>query len=183
MSLITLIVLAIALGTDAFSLCVGIGLAGVNRRQIILVSLTVLVFHIAMPLIGWLAGEFAGNLLGRAAAIAGALLLVYLGVKMVWETWRHRLEQAPVRVDFSVGGLLLLGASVSMDALSVGFTLGTHQANLLLVAGLIGIVAGIMTFTGLVFGRFLGGWVGERAQLLGGLLLVGIGAKMILEVL
>lgn len=180
MSLITLIILAVALGTDAFSLCVGIGLAGVKRRQIILISLTVLIFHIAMPLLGWLVGEFAGNLLGRMAAIAGSLLLVYLGVKMVWDTWQqHRLEQAPIRVNFSAGGLLLLGASVSMDALSVGFTLGTHQVNLLLTAGLIGVVAGLMTFTGLVFGHFLGGWVGEKAQLLGGLVLVGIGVKMI----
>lgn len=179
MSLITLAVLAIALGTDAFSLCVGIGLAGVNRRQIVLISMTVLIYHVAMPLIGWLVGEFAGGLLGRVASIAGSLLLVYLGVKMVWETWRHRLEQMPATVNFSIGGLLLLGASVSMDALSVGFTLGTQKVNLLLTAGLIGVVAGIMTFTGLVFGRFLGGWIGEKAQLLGGLVLVGIGAKMI----
>lgn len=179
MSLLTLIILAVALGTDAFSLCIGIGLAGVNRRQIIMVSLTVLVFHIAMPLIGWFVGEFAGSLMGRVAAILGSLLLVYLGVKMIWETWRHRLEQKPARLNVSAGGLLLLGASVSMDALSVGFTLGAHQVNLLLTAGIIGLVAGIMTFAGLVFGRFLGSWVGEKAQLLGGLVLVGIGVKMI----
>jgi putative Mn2+ efflux pump MntP len=179
MSLLTLIVLAVAMGTDAFSLCVGIGLAGVNRRQILLVSITVLIYHIIMPLAGWWVGEFAGSLLGRVAAIAGALLLVYLGLKMVWEAWKHRREQMPVRVNFNAGGLLLLGASVSMDAFSVGFTLGTLQANLLLAAGVIGVVAGIMTFTGLVFGRFLGGWVGEKAQLLGGLVLVGIGVKMI----
>jgi putative Mn2+ efflux pump MntP len=179
MSLITLTVLAVALGTDAFSLCVGIGLAGINRCQIILISMTVLIFHIVMPLIGWLAGEFAGSLLGRAAAIVGAVLLVYLGIKMVWDTGQHRLEQAPVRVEISVRWLLLLGASVSMDALSVGFTLGANQVNLLLTAVLIGVVAGIMTFTGLVFGRFLGDWIGEKAQLLGGLVLVGIGAKMI----
>lgn len=179
MSLITLIVLAIALGTDAFSLCVGIGLAGVNRRQIILISVTVLIYHVAMPLIGWLVGEFAGNLLGRVAAIAGSLLLVYLGIKMVWDTRRHQIEKAPVRVEMSIKGLLLLGASVSMDALSVGFTLGTNQVNLLLASVLIGLVAGIMTFAGLVFGRFLGGWIGEKAQLLGGLVLVGIGVKMI----
>jgi HEAT repeat protein len=53
---------------------VGIGLAGVNRRQIIFISITVLLYHIAMPLIGWLVGEFAGSLLGRVAAIAGSLL-------------------------------------------------------------------------------------------------------------
>jgi len=69
---------------------------------------------------------------------------------------------------------------VSMDALSVGFTLGTRQVNLLFTAGIIGAVAGMMAFTGLVFGRFLGGRIGGKAQLLGGLVLVIIGVKMII---
>lgn len=178
MSFLTLMVLAVALGTDAFSLCVGIGLAGVNRRQIMLISVTVLIFHIIMPLAGWVVGEFAGSLLGRAAAITGSLLLVYLGVRMVWSTWRNGGESNPSVIRFSTWGLILLGASVSMDALSVGFTLGTRQVNLLLAAGIIGIVAGAMTAGGLVFGRFLGSWVGEKAQFLGGLFLVGIGVKL-----
>ena len=80
---------------------------------------------------------------------------------------------------FSLKSLVLLGASVSMDALSVGFTLGTQQVNLLLAAGVIGLVAGLMTACGLVFGRFLGNRVGERAQLLGGLILIGIGIKLL----
>ncbi|MGI6492412.1 MAG: manganese efflux pump MntP family protein [Pelotomaculum sp.] len=180
MSLITLIALAIALGTDAFSLCVGIGLAGVNRRQIVILSVTVLVFHVAMPVLGWFAGELAGGLLGRAAAVAGAMLLIYLGIKMIRETWPRNREQDPVRVNLNTSGVLLLGASVSMDALSVGFTLGTQKADLLLTAGVIGVVAGLMTFAGLVFGRYLGSWIGEKAQLLGGLVLIAIGVKMIL---
>ena len=57
MSLLTLIALAAALGTDAFSLCVGVGLAGVNRRQIILISVVVLLFHIFMPLASGLLGK------------------------------------------------------------------------------------------------------------------------------
>lgn len=178
MSYFTLMALAVALGTDAFSLCVGVGLAGVNRRQVLLLSVTVLLFHVFMPLTGWVAGELAGNVLGRAAAVAGALLLVYLGVRMVWNTWRNGGELEPNTIKFTAWGLILLGASVSMDALSVGFTLGTRQVNLLLTAGIIGVVAGAMTAGGLVFGRFLGSWVGEKAQLVGGLILVGIGVKL-----
>lgn len=178
MSFFTLMVLAVALGTDAFSLCVGIGLAGVNRRQIMLISVTVLLFHVFMPLTGWVVGELAGNMLGRAASIIGSLILVYLGMRMVWSTWRNGGGGEPNVIRFSFWGLILLGASVSLDALSVGFTLGTRQVNLLLTAGIIGIVAGAMTAAGLVFGRFLGSWVGEKAQFLGGLILVGIGVKL-----
>lgn len=177
MSFLTLFILAVALGTDAFSLCVGVGLAGVKRCQVLLLSMTVFIFHVIMPLIGWFMGEIAGSLIGRSAAVIGALLLVYLGVRMVWVTLRAGEAEHHV-VRFNTWGLLLLGASVSMDALSVGFTLGTRQVELFLTALVIGVVAGVMTAGGLIFGRFLGSWVGMRAQLAGGLVLVGIGVKL-----
>ncbi len=178
MSFFTLIVLAAALGTDAFSLCVGIGLAGVSRRQIFWISSTVLVFHIIMPLTGWIAGELAGDLLGRAAALIGALILIFLGLKMLWDARNSRSTEIKV-IKFNAWGIILLGASVSLDALSVGFTLGSRQVDLLQASGVIGIVAGSMAACGLIFGRFLGRWAGEKAQLLGGLVLIGIGIKLL----
>ncbi|ABO51667.1 protein of unknown function DUF204 [Desulforamulus reducens MI-1] len=178
MSLFTLFALAVALGTDAFSLCIGIGIAGVNRRQIALISLTVLIFHILMPLLGWYAGGFLGSKMGQAASIAGALLLLYLGGKMIWDTIKPGKDEGPRFVITNTGGLLLLSASVSMDALSVGFTLGTQQVSLVLAAGVIGLVAGMMTFAGLTLGKYVGDWIGERAELVGGIILVGIGVKL-----
>lgn len=177
MSLLTLLALAVALGSDAFSLCVGIGMGGVNRRQIFTISLMVLVFHIFMPLLGWYAGGFLGSKVGQAASIAGALLLIYLGIKMVWDVLKPGNDE-PQFVITNVGGLMLLSASVSMDALSVGFTLGTQQVSLLLASGVIGLVAGIMTFAGLTLGKYIGGWIGEKAQMFGGLILAGIGVKL-----
>ncbi|HOV79205.1 MAG TPA: manganese efflux pump MntP family protein [Bacillota bacterium] len=178
MSFLTLLVLAVALGTDAFSLCVGIGLAGVKRRQILLISATVFTFHVFMPLTGWFLGEFTGSLLGRTAAAIGSLLLVYLGVRMVYHTLQNKGTAELHAVNFNTWGLFLLGSGVSLDALSVGFTLGARQADLVLTAGVIGVVAGVMTAGGLIFGRFLGSWVGKRAQLVGGLVLVGVGVKL-----
>jgi len=178
LTLITLLALAVALGSDAFSLCVGIGMAGVNRRQIAFISLTVLIFHIFMPLLGWYAGGYLGAKVGKAAAVAGALLLVYLGAKMIWDAVKPG-EDEPKFIITNTGGLLLLAASVSMDALSVGFTLGTRQVSLVLAAGVIGLVAGFMTLGGLTLGKYVGSWVGERAQLVGGFILAGIGAKLV----
>lgn len=180
MSLYTILALAVALGTDAFSMCLGLGMAGVTRRQIIIVSLTVLVFHIVMPLVGWYAGEFVGTYAGRAASIAGALLLVYLGVKMIRSVFKDGDALDPRVVLVNTWGLLLLAASVSMDALSVGFSLGTRQVNLALTAVVIGITAGVMTASGLILGRYVGLKVGERAVAGGGLLLVGIGIRMMI---
>ncbi|MEG6522844.1 manganese efflux pump MntP [Desulfotomaculum sp. 1211_IL3151] len=178
MSLITLLALAVALGTDAFSLCIGIGLAGINRRQIAMISVTVLAFHVFMPLLGWFAGGYLGSKVGQAASIAGALLLIYLGGKMIWDTVKPGDGSEPRFTITNTKGLLLLSASVSMDALSVGFTLGTQQVSLLLASGVIGLVAGIMTFAGLTLGKYVGDWLGERAELLGGLILAGIGVKL-----
>ncbi len=176
MSFFTLIILAVALGTDAFSLSLGIGMAGVNRKQMLIISITVLVFHIFMPLVGWYTGELAGSLLGRAASLIGSALLIYLGCRMIWDS---RRREAGIKVyKFNAWGLILLGVSVSMDALSVGFTLGAQQVDLLWTAATIGLVAGIMTSAGLVCGRFMSSLVGERAQFLGGVILVGIGVKL-----
>lgn len=177
MDLLTILVLAVALGSDAFSLCVGIGMAGVTRRQVAVISLTILVFHIFMPLLGWYVGGFLGSKVGQAAAIAGALLLIYLGGKMIWDAIRPGVEE-PQFVITNTGGLLLLSASVSMDALSVGFTLGTQQVSLVLAAGIIGLVAGVMTLAGLTLGKYVGDWIGDKAQLVGGIILVGIGVKL-----
>ncbi len=177
LSILTLLALAVALGSDAFSLCVGIGIAGVNRRQIARISLMVLVFHIVMPLLGWYVGGFLGAKVGQAASVAGALLLVFLGVKMIWDAIKPGDEEPSFTIT-TIGGLLLLSASVSMDALSVGFTLGTQHVNLALAAGVIGVVAGMMTFCGLTLGKYVGGKIGDKAQLVGGIILMGIGIKL-----
>lgn len=178
MTAITLLILAVALGTDAFSMCLGLGMTGVTRRQIIVVSLTVLAFHVLMPLAGWYAGDLAGSLLGKAAGIAGALVLIYLGGKMIYSAWKGDGELSNRDALVTTGGMLLLAAGVSMDALSVGFSLGTQNVDLPLTVTVIGVVAGIMTGAGLILGRFVGNRVGERAVGIGGTLLVGIGIKL-----
>lgn len=76
-------------------------------------------------------------------------------------------------------GIILLGATVSLDALSVGFTLGFQQASLGLAALVIGVVAGAMTYIGLGFGRRIEGWLGHRAVMMGGVVLVFIGFDML----
>ncbi|GBF35651.1 hypothetical protein DCCM_4780 [Desulfocucumis palustris] len=178
MSITTLLLLAVALGSDAFSMCLAIGITGVGKRQMFLISFTVLIFHIIMPLAGWYVGELAGRYIGNAAAIVGASILIFLGVKMLRDVIKKDPENAPKIALVNTWGLLLLAASVSMDALSVGFTLGTQKVNLIMAAGVFGLVAGLMTFGGLGLGRLLGRVAGERAQLAGGLILIGIGIKL-----
>ncbi|MDA8234940.1 MAG: manganese efflux pump MntP family protein [Clostridia bacterium] len=178
MSLLTLLFLAVALGADAFSLAIGIGVAGIRRKQIWIISLTVLVFHVFMPLAGYMVGE-AFSSLGRLAGITGALVLIFLGAKMAKESLDGKgFDEEPHFVIANTWGLVLLAGSVSLDALSVGFTLGTQNVYLGLAVGVMGTVAGLMTAAGLVFGKYLGQWVGSKAEIIGGLVLIGIGVKL-----
>ncbi len=179
MTLITLLLIAAALGTDAMSLCVGIGMSGATRRQVWLLTGTILIFHIVMPVIGYYIGEFVGSYVDRAAAVIGALVLIFLGVRMIKEAVGDKAGEQKVLLA-NTGGLLILSGSVSMDALSVGFTLGTAEVNIVQAALTIGVVAGLMTYLGLSFGRFVGEKIGDRAQVFGGIILIGIGIKLFL---
>lgn len=192
MNLAELLLIAIALGTDAFSAAVGIGMGGVRTRYLMILSGTVLAFHVFMPLIGVVLGGVLGALVGSYAAWIGAGVLILIGLLMVRESLNPEEEvlefgsacKKPVRL-FKAGrapqgwGLVVLGGSLSLDALSVGFSLGTLSVERLPVTvGTIGVVAGLMTAIGLIFGRYLGRWIGHRATLIGGIILVLVGIRM-----
>jgi putative Mn2+ efflux pump MntP len=177
MSLGTTLALAVALGTDALAVCLGIGMGGVTRRQVVVISAVVLVFHIVMPLVGWLTGEMVGQILGRVAGIAGALLLIYLGARMIFGDGASAKEALAWLKQRT--GVVALGAGVSVDALSAGFALGTQATTVWPVVSVIGLVAGAMTCAGLLGGRFISLSFGERARRLGGLVLLAIGGRFL----
>ena len=194
MEFLTVLIIAIALGTDAFSMAIGIGACNIRYRQIIIISLVVLVFHIVMPLIGLSLGVLVGGVIGRLAEIAGALILMLIGILLLKEGIRGgdgggvpaalkplgliSKDRGNLRVTVGFWGCIVLAASVSLDALAVGFGLGTLNFNLTLTVLTIGLVAGIMTALGFLLGKKMGDWLGDKAQIVGGVILVGIGIKM-----
>ena len=195
MEFLTVLVIAVALGTDAFSMAIGIGACNIRYRQIIIISLVVLVFHIVMPLIGLYLGVLAGSVIGRLAGIIGALLLAFIGVLMLREGLKGgdgdgvpkllkslglvNRDGGKLRVTAGLWGCMVLGVSVSLDALTVGFGLGTLNFNLVLTVLTIGLVAGIMTTLGFLVGKKLGSWLGDKAQVIGGVILIGVAIKML----
>lgn len=194
MDFIWVVAIAIALGADAFSLALAIGLAGIRKSMMIRLSLVVAVFHVFMPLGGMMLGQTLGSIIGQFASLIGALVLVGLGGRMLYKVFR------PARQSFPFGearkalfhtnntgnnslqgyGIYVLAASVSLDALSVGFSLGTVRADIFMTVLVIGMIAGLMTGTGLVLGRIMGTRLGEKAELFGGLALFIIGVKLLI---
>lgn len=179
MSPLAVVLLAVALGADAFSVCLGLGLGGISRRRGCFLVFVVTLFHVLMPLAGWWLGEFTGTLLGRLAGTVGAVLLFFLGIRMIYGTLLTKAPRAYSSFAPGIWGMLCLGASVSMDALSVGFALGVYRINPLLIAGVVGLVAGLMTALGLGLGRSTGARLGQRAQLIGGLILFIVGIHLL----
>lgn len=189
--LITILLVAIVLGADSFSLAMGMGLRGVSRSYEYKFSLMVGIFHVIMPLIGLTLGMAAGNLLGVWAARLGAAVLAYMGGDMLWKGYKEmqpqffKLSQGKgmieKKADVADGwiNLTVLTTSVSIDALTIGFSLGTLFALPIYYPVLmIGSVAGIMTMVGFQGGKLFSRMIGAYAQIGGGIVLIALAFKM-----
>jgi putative Mn2+ efflux pump MntP len=194
MELLTVILVALALGTDAFSLSVGVGVSGIRPREIYLLVGAITLFHVLFPLTGMTLGALLGRVVGDIAAIIGAIILIFLGLRMLREGLKKQPIPAPRKVlagkagaakqqvFTGLWGLALMAGSVSLDALTVGFSLGAlGTTGLALTVGVMGAVAGVMSLAGIFLGKGLGRWLGDKALLAGGVVLIGIGILQVVK--
>lgn len=175
---LTVLFLAIALGMDAFSLGIGIGLKGIRLLDILKISLVIAAFHILMPLMGMLTGQYVSSIFGNVASIIGGGLLVLLGSHMIYSSFRGGDTQAfDHRTLF---GLLLFALSVSIDSFSVGVSLGLFATDVVLTVLLFGMFGGLLSILGLLLGRKASNWTGEYSEALGGMILLAFGLTFLL---
>lgn len=189
MGLIELICLGVALGTDAFSVSIAIGMTRIQWRMIIKLSLTIALFHILMPLLGINLAQLLDYFFGQyyfeatiqqITSLIGAGLLMILGLIMIKESSGEQ-EYSTYGFDLSFWGIIILAVSVSIDALSVGFSLGMLDANMLFSCLLLGLIAGIMVLIGLILGDKIGLVLANKAQIIGGLVLILLGLHFLLS--
>ncbi|MHA7967078.1 manganese efflux pump MntP [Paenibacillus sp. CAU 1782] len=174
---LTLLFIALALGFDAFSLGLGIGLKGIRLRDIAKLGFVIGLFHVLMPLGGVWTGQLVSGLLGKLATSAAGVLLVLLGLHMMYSSFRG--EEVRSLDHRSLWGLLVLAFSVSVDAFSVGITLGVFSANLWLTIAMFGLLGGLMSMLGLLLGRKVSGNMGEYGEACGGAILFIFGILFI----
>ncbi len=174
---LTILIMAIALGMDALSLGIGLGLKGIRLLDILKISLVIAIFHVIMPLMGMFTGHYMSSLLGDVAAVTGGGLLIILGGHMVYSSLKG--EQARTFYPHSMWGILLFALSVSIDSFSVGISLGLFASDLLLTVILFGAFGGLMSIIGLMIGRKMGNWVGEYGEAFGGMILLAFGIKFL----
>jgi putative Mn2+ efflux pump MntP len=174
----TILLMAVALGMDAFSLGVGIGLKGIRLLDVLRISMVIGIFHVLMPLCGMLTGHYLGELLGGVAVIVGGSLLLVLGGHMIYSSIRG---EAVKSFDHrSSWGMLLFAFTVSIDSFSVGVSLGMFASDLILTVLIFGFFGGLMSILGLMLGRRASFWIGDFGEALGGLILLAFGIKFLL---
>jgi putative Mn2+ efflux pump MntP len=176
--IITIFIMALALGLDAFSLGIGIGMKGIRLLDIFKISMVIGLFHIIMPLMGIFMGQYVSLLLGNVATAAGGCLLILLGSHMVYSSIRG--EEATSFDHRSLWGLTIFALSVSIDSFSVGVSLGMFATDILLTVLVFGLFGALLSVAGLLVGRRVNGWVGEYGEAFGGLILLAFGIKFLL---
>ncbi len=176
LGVLSVFLMAIALGMDAFSMSIGVGLQGISTVQTGQLSFIVGVLHIILPLLGIYLGQILGAFAGSIATYFGAAVLIILGAKMIYEEFKDEEEEITLKAGWQ---FIVLPVSVSLDSLSIGFSLGTFGIQkLFFVTGVFGLVAAAMTAAGVALGLKIGHAI-EKTSILGGTILMILGVKML----
>jgi putative Mn2+ efflux pump MntP len=182
MDLVTLLGTALALAMDAFAVAAAVAASvdALSGRQVFRLAWHFGLFQFLMPVAGWAAGKAVAASLGRVDHWIAMTLLALLGGRMIWSSFSD--EEEPVRADPTRGlSLVLLSVATSIDALAVGASLGLLHVDIWTPALVIGAVAAGMTFLGTRLGHRIGRSLGRWAERVGGLVLVGIGLRILIS--
>lgn len=180
-----IVLLALGLAMDATAVAAARGLAAprLRARDVALVAALFGGFQALMPLIGWLVGTTVGPLVERWQHWVVFVLLGGIGARMLWEA-REAADETDTRGDhdvFDLRVLLLLAVATSIDALAAGVTLPLLRAPMLLSLVTIGVVTAALSAIGLYAGRRFGAALGRKLDVAGGLVLIGLGARTLVE--
>lgn len=184
MSLLLLLGLGFGLSVDTFAVAVGIS-AGIGRpslRQILRLALGCGLFEGLTPIVGWAAGAGARGYIDSWSRWAAFGLLTAVGCKLVYAALDNRAGSAPAPgVDPTSGGpLVMISLGTSMDGLAAGLGLALVRAPILFPSCIIGLVTLVMTAIAMALGGRIGGAFGKRLEILGGIVLIAAGVKVLL---
>ncbi len=176
--MIALVLVALSLGLSNFAAAIGIGIPGTSSRARLRVGVVFGLFETGMPIAGLALGSGLARALGGAARWVGAGLLIATGSWAVLKALRSEVASGWAAGVQGTGRLLLTGLALSVDNLAVGFALGAFHVNLLAAAVVIGAVSVALSLLGLELGSRIGATIGSRSEILGGLVLIAVGAAV-----
>jgi putative Mn2+ efflux pump MntP len=182
MDAITLTGLALALAMDAFAVALGTGavLSRLTGRHLFRLGFHFGLFQALMPVIGWLAGLTIMQWVEAWDHWIAFSLLAIIGGRMIYEAFSNE-EKTDDRDPTKGLSLVLLSIATSIDALAVGFSLSVIGVSIWMPALVLGLVAGVPTIAGMLLGGRIGARWGSRVEIFGGVVLIAIGFKILIE--
>ena len=174
-SFITILLIGISLSMDAFSLALVYGIIGINKKQRIILSLIVGIYHFIMPLIGLTFGIMIDNISFINLHIIASIILMYIGTDLIIS------KKEDESLSINLLGFIIFGFSVSLDSLTVGIGLKAITNNYFLSSVIFSISSLIFTYIGLLLGNMIGKKIGTYAKIIGGIVLIIISIIMIIK--
>lgn len=186
MGIAELLLIAVGLSMDAFAVavCRGLGMRRLNLRTAVVLALFFGFFQAFMPLIGWALGSQFMQLISPVDHWVAFVLLAFIGGKMLWEAFREGGEDSCGCEDTSRVDLrefLVLAVATSIDALAAGISFAALAVDIVPAVTLIGVVTFGLSLAGVAVGHFFGARWEKPASVVGGVVLVLLGVKILLE--
>lgn len=185
MSIITIICIAIALAMDAFavSLSTGVAMCRIHNLGLALrMAAWFGIFQAIMPVVGWGLGRFAASYIEAYDHWVAFGLLAVVGGKMIYEALKlEEVSEEAGRDPHSTLMLLTLAIATSIDAAAVGVSLSCLSVDIVAPAIIIGVITFVISFIGTYIGCRVGHFFGKKVEIFGGIVLIGIGIKIVLD--
>ena len=183
MSTLSLFILAAALSMDAFavSVCKGLAMKRVSVKNALIIGLWFGGFQALMPAIGYLLGTQFNQYITSIDHWIAFVLLSFIGISMIKEAISTKDEEEETNPSLSVKTMFLLAVATSIDALAVGITFAFLNTPIIEAITIIGITTMVLSIIGVIVGNFFGSRYKSKAEFIGGLILVLLGLKILLE--
>ena len=192
MGLLEILMLGVALATDAFSVTISNTFAFDDHRfsRLMRMPLFFGLFQFVMPLAGYFVGGIAAELIEKYAGIVSLVILGFIGSNMLYSGYKALKEDASEEDEeeaqqdaqqgattLSYGKLVFQAVATAIDAFAVGVSFRAHSVDILVASALFGIITAILCTIALFIGKKLGSLLGDRAEMVGGVVLILIGLK------
>ena len=181
MGILEILLISIGLAMDAFavSVCKGLAMKKMNWKKAMIIGLYFGIFQAVMPIIGYYLGERFENLVTSIDHWIILGLLVFIGGNMIKESFEK--ENTEINDNIDIKTMILLAVATSIDALAVGITFAFFEITLISVVLAIGIITFILSVIGVKIGNKFGAKYKRKSEFVGGLILILIGIKVLME--
>ncbi|MFA7256357.1 MAG: manganese efflux pump [Kiritimatiellales bacterium] len=182
MPILSILLIALGLAMDAFAVSItsGITIKTLKARHALLVGAAFGIFQAVMPVLGWALGQWAYRFISAVDYWIAFGLLLFVGGHMIIQSMQPEDEDGP-KNPLHLPTLLMLATATSIDAFAIGISLSMLRVSIILPVLIIGLVTFALSFAGVYFGRLFGHLNEKKMEVAGGLVLIGLGIKMLIE--